>query len=78
MFNQILSFLSGKKTYIISAVLVCLNALQIAGYIQIPQQQIDAVNFILAACGLGTLRLGVSKMQLSQPQASPQPAQPQA
>lgn len=54
--------LDGKKTYIISGVLVLLAALQLLG-VDIPGVHLaDPVQTLLEGLGLGTLRAGINKV----------------
>lgn len=51
-----MTFLEGKKTYIVSAVTIALAVAQALGYV-IPEY----VYALLGALGLGTLRVAVTK-----------------
>jgi len=57
--NKIIAYLDGKKTIIISAIIVVFNALCIAGAVTLTPEQYMAINSILAASGLTTLRVGM-------------------
>lgn len=57
--NKILSYLQGKKTYIIIIVAIVFNTLVQLGYVD--ASYVEYVNIVLAALGLGALRAGVSK-----------------
>ena len=59
--NKIIAYLDGKKTYIIGAFIVVLNALIMSGVVSMPNEYLEAINYILIATGLTTLRVGVSK-----------------
>lgn len=54
-----ITFLEGKKTYIIAAVIAVLNFLVSVNAIS--PAHLMAINFVLGALGLGALRAGVSK-----------------
>lgn len=54
-----MSFLKGKKTYVVMVVGVILNGMIAMGYI--PAQYITVINSILGFLGLGALRAGVEK-----------------
>jgi hypothetical protein len=54
--QQLITFLSGKKTYIIATIAAVLAFAQAMGY-PIPEY----IYAILGACGLATLRVAVSK-----------------
>lgn len=51
--------LSGKKTYLVAAILGLLNAAVYLNWITV--DQLNQINAILVALGLGALRAGVSK-----------------
>lgn len=51
--------LEGKKTYIVAVVLAVVNLLAAFGVID--QEQIQSVNLVLAALGLGTVRQAIKK-----------------
>jgi len=57
--NKVLSYLQGKKTYIIIIVAIVFNTLVQLGYVD--ASYVEYVNIVLAALGLGALRAGVSK-----------------
>lgn len=57
--NKILTYLQGKKTYIIIIVAIVFNTLVQLGYVD--ANYVEYVNIVLAALGLGALRAGVSK-----------------
>jgi hypothetical protein len=57
--NKVIGFLQGKKTYIVIIVAIVFNTLVQLGYLQ--PNNVEYVNIILAALGLGALRAGVSK-----------------
>jgi len=57
--NKILSYLQGKKTYIIIVIAIVFNTLVQLGYVD--ASYVEYVNIVLAALGLGALRAGVSK-----------------
>jgi hypothetical protein len=59
--KKVTSFLHGKKTYIVIIVAIVFNTLVQLGYLQ--QSNVEYVNIILAALGLGALRAGVSKSE---------------
>jgi hypothetical protein len=57
--DKLLTFLSGKKTYLVSALAVAVN---FAVYMQwLTVDQLAQVNAILAFFGLASVRAGVSK-----------------
>lgn len=51
--------LEGKKTYIVAVIIAVVNLL--AAFNVLDQEQIGAVNVILAALGLGTVRHAIKK-----------------
>lgn len=57
---NILKTLQGKKTYIIAFVLAALN-LAVA-FDLISPAQLDQINIVLVALGLGALRSGINKI----------------
>ena len=57
---RLVNFLYGKKTYIIAVILAVLNLL-VACDVFTPDQ-IEQINLILVALGLGALRAGVAKL----------------
>jgi hypothetical protein len=59
--NKVKSFLQGKKTYIVIIVAIVFNTLVQLGYLQ--ASNVEYVNIILAALGLGALRAGVTKSE---------------
>jgi hypothetical protein len=59
--NKLLSFLHGKKTYIIVVVAIVFNTLVQLGYLQ--ASNVEYVNIILGALGLGALRDGIKKAE---------------
>jgi len=58
--KNIIKYLAGKKTHIVVAMIVLFNALIIGGVISPDPSHVEAINYILAATGLTTLRIGVS------------------
>lgn len=58
---KLIQFLSGKKTYIIAIVLAVLNLAVAMNWISV--DQLNQINTILVALGLGALRAGVSKAE---------------
>lgn len=61
--QNILTRLDGKRTHLVAASIFVFNALWIAGVIEPDPRHVEAVNYLLAAAGLTTLRLGVKKAQ---------------
>tara|TARA_R110000868_G_scaffold405796_1_gene685596 strand:+ start:811 stop:993 length:183 start_codon:yes stop_codon:yes gene_type:complete len=59
--KKLLSFLHGKKTYILVIVAIIFNTLVQLGYLQ--SSNVEYVNIILAALGLGALRDGIKKAE---------------
>lgn len=59
--KKLLSFLHGKKTYIVVIVAIIFNTLVQLGYLQ--PSNVEYVNIILAALGLGALRDGIKKAE---------------
>jgi len=59
--KKLLSFLHGKKTYIIVIVAIVFNTLVQLGYLQ--ASNVEYVNIILGALGLGALRDGIKKAE---------------
>lgn len=56
--NEIIEFLKGKKTYIITVAMVFLGVLQGLGVFALP----EAVWVVLAGLGLAFIRAGVNKV----------------
>jgi len=59
--KKLLSFLHGKKTYILVIVAIIFNTLVQLGYLQ--PSNVEYINIILAALGLGALRDGIKKAE---------------
>jgi len=59
--NKVKNFLHGKKTYIVVIVAIIFNTLVQLGYLQ--PSNVEYVNIILAALGLGALRDGIKKAE---------------
>lgn len=59
--SKIINFLHGKKTYILVIVAIVFNTLVQLGYLQ--ASNVEYVNIILAALGLGALRDGIKKAE---------------
>ena len=59
--KKILDTLSGKKTYIVAVLAAIFNMGVAFGWWATDSQVIITINSILAACGLGFLRAGVTK-----------------
>lgn len=57
---KFIKFLQGKKTYIVAIVLAVLNLAVALEWITV--DQLDQINVILVALGLGSLRAGVNKV----------------
>lgn len=51
--------LKGKKTYIVAAVIAVVNLLAAFGVID--AEQIESINLVLAALGVGTIRHAMAK-----------------
>lgn len=49
----------GKRTYIIALILAVLNLLQAFNVVTLSGSQMDVINMLLGAAGLGTLRSAV-------------------
>lgn len=56
---EIYKFIDGYKTYIIAIIIAVLNLLAVTGVL--PQESLEAINYVLVALGLGALRSGVKK-----------------
>lgn len=56
--NINMTWLKGKKTYIVAVVGIVVNGLYAMGYI--PAEYIPVINMILGFMGLATLRAGMS------------------
>ena len=61
MINKVLDFLAGKKTYIVVIVGAVLNVAVAFGWVT--PDNLEAINAVLVALGLGALRAGVSKSE---------------
>ena len=59
MLVKIKALLSGKKSYIVAALLVILSGLHAQGYITVEEYQL--ILGILGGLGLAALRAGISK-----------------
>jgi hypothetical protein len=60
---QLKIWLAGKKTYIVSTILVILSLLKLMG-VDVPGVELkDPLQTLLEGLGLGTLRAGLSKNQ---------------
>ena len=57
--SKLLSWLDGKKTYIVVVIGAVLNVAVAFGWIT--PDNLEAINAVLVALGLGALRAGVSK-----------------
>lgn len=57
--QRIVDFLAGKKTYIVAFVLAVVNFGVAMGWIS--PENLEQINVILVALGLGALRAGVNK-----------------
>ena len=55
---QLITFLKGKKTYIVATLLVIVAGLQAQGYID--TQTSDAIKWLLVGSGFAALRAGMS------------------
>ena len=58
--EKILEALWGKKTYIVAVVIAVLNLAVAFGWVS--PDQLEQINYVLVALGLGTLRAGVNKV----------------
>jgi uncharacterized membrane protein len=56
---KLVDFLVGKKTYLVAIVLAVLNLAVALNWATV--EQLDQVNAVLVALGLGALRAGVAK-----------------
>lgn len=54
-------YIVGKRTYIIAAIAAVVNLLNAYGIVTLTSQQLDTINVLLGAGGLGTLRAAVKK-----------------
>lgn len=61
MFSDVVSFLSGKKTYIIVLIGAVLNLSVAFGWVSV--EQLEQINAVLLALGLGAIRAGISKVE---------------
>jgi len=61
MLEKLVKSLSGKKTYLVALALAVLNLL--VAYDVIDVEQLNQINAVLVALGLGALRSGVSKAE---------------
>jgi uncharacterized membrane protein len=59
--QRIIETLYGRKTYIVAFVMALLNLL--VAFEVISVEQLDQVNVILVALGLGAIRAGVAKAE---------------
>lgn len=60
MVNKLFDFLAGKKTYIVAAVLAIVNFGVAMGWIS--PENLEQINVILVALGLGAIRAGINKV----------------
>jgi hypothetical protein len=58
--NKILDALWGKKTYIVAVIIAVLNLAVAFGWVS--PDQLEQINYVLVACGLGALRAAVNKV----------------
>ena len=58
--EKILEALWGKKTYIVAVVIAVLNLAVAFGWVS--PAQLEQINYVLVALGLGALRAGVNKV----------------
>jgi hypothetical protein len=58
--RNLLILLDGKKTYIVAVVIAVLNLAVAFGWIS--PENLETINVVLVALGLGALRAGVSKV----------------
>lgn len=58
--KNILLALQGKKTYLVAVVIAVLNLAVAFGWIS--PENLEQINLILVALGLGAIRAGVSKL----------------
>jgi len=56
--DKVTNFLKGKKTYLVVAVAIVFNTLVQLGYVD--PSNVQYVNIVLGALGIGALRAGVS------------------
>lgn len=56
---KLLKFLEGKKTYIVAVVIAVLNLAVALGWIS--PENLEQINVILVALGLGAIRAGISR-----------------
>lgn len=61
MLSNVFNFLSGKKTYIIVLIGAVLNLSVAFGWVSV--EQLEQINAVLLALGLGALRAGISKVE---------------
>lgn len=61
MVRKLLNWLSGKKTYIVAVVLALVNVGVAMGWIS--PENLEQINVVLVALGLGALRASVSKVE---------------
>lgn len=57
---KLLTFLDGKKTYIVAIVIAVLNLAVAFGWIS--PENLEQINVILVALGLGAIRAGINKV----------------
>lgn len=57
---KVLDFLAGKKTYLVAFVMAVVNFAVAVGWMS--PENLEQINVILVALGLGALRAGVSKV----------------
>jgi hypothetical protein len=57
---KLITFLEGKKTYIVAVVLAVLNLAVAFGWIS--PENLEQINLILVALGFGAIRAGINKV----------------
>jgi len=61
MLGKLISWLSGKKTYIIVLIGAVLNVAVAFGWVT--PDNLEQINAVLLALGLGAIRAGISKVE---------------
>lgn len=62
--KKVLSYLAGKKTYLVAIVIAVLNIAVAAGWVT--PDHLQQINLVLGALGLSALRAGVTKSSLGE------------
>jgi hypothetical protein len=57
---KLINALYGRKTYLVAVIIAVLNLCVAFGWVS--PDQLEQINYVLVACGLGALRAGINKV----------------